>query len=183
MYRIVDAIVDEYFVVVDALAEWGERIEERMFAGQHGRDVLRDLLALKKTLFVARKAIAPSRDVINVLLRRNLALFPDDYFPYFQDVYDHTVRVIDGIDTYRDMLAAVLDADLSLTSNEVAQTVKTMTAVTAILMADALIAGIYGMNFDYMPELHWPLGYLWALGLMLAVSLALFALFRRVRWL
>jgi magnesium transporter len=97
-------------------------------------------------------------------------------------VYDHTVRVIDSLDTYRDLLASALETHLSIVSNEVSQTVRTMTAVTAILMVDALIAGIYGMNFDRIPELHWEYGYVWALGLMLAISFALWVLFRRIRW-
>ena len=95
-----------------------------------------------------RKTIAPSREIVNVLLRRDHALFGNEFVPYFQDVYDHTVRVIDTLDTYRDLLASALDAHLSIVSNDVSQTVKKMTAVTAILMVNALIAGIYGMNFD-----------------------------------
>jgi magnesium transporter len=97
-------------------------------------------------------------------------------------VYDHTVRVIDSLDTYRDLLASALDTHLSIVSNEVSQTVKKMTAVTAILMVNALIAGIYGMNFDVMPELQWRYGYAWALGLMITATIALWIVFRRIRW-
>jgi magnesium transporter len=183
VYRLLDGIVDNYFVAVDALAEWGEELEDRMFAGRTGSHTLRDIFALKKILFSARKVIAPSRDVVNVILRRDLPMVPDPYVPYLQDVYDHTVRVIDSLDTYRDLMSSALDANLSLVSNEVGQTVKTMTALTAILMFDALIAGIYGMNFDVIPELHWQFGYAWAIGFMLASSLLLFAVFRRIRWL
>jgi magnesium transporter len=103
--------------------------------------------------------------------------------PYFQDVYDHTVRAIDTLDTYRDLLASALDVHLSIVSNEVSQTVRKMTAITAILMVNALIAGIYGMNFDRIPELHWEYGYFYALGLMFAVSLAMFIGLRRIQWL
>jgi magnesium transporter len=183
VYRLLDGIVDDYFVAVDALAEWGEELEDRMFAGRTGSQTLRDIFALKKILFATRKVIAPSRDVVNVFLRRDLPIVPDPYVPYLQDVYDHTVRVIDSLDTYRDLMSSALDANLSLISNEVGQTVKRMTAVTAILMFDALIAGIYGMNFAFMPELQWQFGYGWALGLMLASTLLLLAVFRRIRWL
>lgn len=116
------------------------------------------------------------------MLRRDQPLFGNEFFPYFQDVYDHTLRVIDSLDTYRDLLSSALDTYLSIASNDVAQTVKKMTAVTAILMVDALVSGVYGMNFDIMPELHWPYGYAWALGLMVVTSLALWGLFRRIRW-
>ena len=91
--------------------------------------------------------------------------------------------MIDSLDTYRDLLSAALDAHLSLVSNEVAQTVKRMTAVTAILMVNAFIVGVYGMNFDVMPELHWIYGYAYALGLILASTIGLWILFRRIQWL
>lgn len=184
VYRLIDAVVDSYFPAVDALAEWSENIEEEMFArtDRRARDTLQAIFGLKKSLLEMRKAIAPSRDVVNVFLRRDHALFGDEFFPYFQDVYDHTVRVIDSLDTYRDLLASSLDAHLSLISNEVSQTVKKMTAVTAILMVNSLIAGIYGMNFDVIPELRWQYGYPWALALMAISSLALWIVFRVIRW-
>ncbi len=180
----IDAVVDGYFPAVDALAEWSEAIEESMFAGSHGRTgaTLEAIFQLKKDLLHLRRAISPSREVVNVLLRRNHPLFGDAFYPYFQDVYDHAVRVIDSLDTYRDLLTSALDTHLSIVSNEVGQTVKKMTAVTAILMVNALIAGIYGMNFEVMPELRWEYGYAWALGLMVAASVALWLLFKRIQW-
>ena len=183
VYRLIDAVVDGYFPVVDSVAEWSEELEERMFARSRGRGTLQAIFGMKKDLFHLRKAIAPSRDVVNVFLRRDHPLFDDGYLPYFQDIYDHTVRVLDSLDTYRDLLTSALDTYLSVVSNDLNQTMRTMTAVTAILMVDALIAGIYGMNFDVMPELHWTLGYAWALGLMAAASMAMWVLFKRIRWL
>jgi magnesium transporter len=184
VYRLIDAVVDSYFPAVDVLAEWSDDIEEEMFArtGRRSSDTLQEIFGLKKSLLEMRKTIAPSREVVNVLLRRDHALFSDEFFPYFQDVYDHTVRVIDSLDTYRDLLASALDTHLSIVSNEVSQTVKKMTAVTAILMVNALIAGIYGMNFEVMPELKWQYGYAWALGLMVMATIALWVVFRRIRW-
>jgi magnesium transporter len=183
VYRIIDAVVDGYFPAVDALAEWSEDIEEMMFAGQPTPKTLQTIFRLKRDLFQLRKAVAPSREVINVLLRRDHSLFGDEFYPYFQDVYDHTVRVIDSLDTYRDLLTSALDTYLSIISNEVSLTVKRMTAVTAILMVNGLVAGVYGMNFESIPELKWQYGYAWALGLMLVASLGLLVLFRRIRWL
>src|ERR671937_2412070 len=124
------------------------------------------------------KVVAPGRGVVNVLLRRERARFGEELVPYFQDVYDHIVRVIDSLDMHRDLLASALDSYLSIVSNDVSQTVKKMTAVTAILMVDALVAGGDGMDFDRMPELHWEYGYAWALGLMAGASLGLTVLFR-----
>lgn len=181
-YRLMDGVVDSYFPAVDALAEWTEDLEERMFTQQRATDTLQAIFALRKDLIHLRKVIAPSREVFNILLRRDHDLFEDAFYPYFQDVYDHTVRVLDSLDTYRDLLGTTLDTYLSIASNDVSQTVKKMTAVTAILMVNALIAGIYGMNFEHMPELKWGFGYAWALGLMLVATLALWLLFKRIRW-
>jgi magnesium transporter len=184
VYRLVDAIVDGYFPAVDMFADWSEDIEEEMFAEtRKSRRSLQEIFRLKKDVFHLRKVVAPSREVLNQLLRRDHGLFGDEYYPYFQDVYDHTVRVIDSLDTYRDLLSAVLDTYLSIVSNDVSQTVKKMTAVTAILMVNGLIAGIYGMNFDVMPELHWHFGYAWAMGLMVVLSVGLWSWFRRIEWL
>jgi len=181
-YWLIDSIVDGYFPVVDRLAEWTEDVEEEMFSARRGTHTLRSIFSLKKDLFHLRKVLAPSREVINVLLRREHDLFGDEFYPYFQDVYDHINRLIDSLDTYRDLLSSGLDTYLSFVSNDVNQTVKRMTALTAILMVDALVAGIYGMNFVFMPELSWPLGYPFALGLMLVVTVTLIVLFRRLRW-
>ncbi len=183
VYRLVDAVVDGYFPIVDTIAEYSEDLEEQMFLSGSGPHVLQGIVALKKDLLHLRKVIAPGREVLNVLLRHDLPLLRGEFQPFFQDAYDHTVRVIDSLDTYRDLLSSSLDVYLSLASNSVNQAVKVMTAVTAILMVDALIAGIYGMNFRAMPELEWGFGYAWALGLMLLASLGLWLVFRRIRWL
>ena len=183
VYRMIDAVVDGYFPGVDAIAEWTEDLEEQMFAGQRDPEMLQTIFSIRKDLIHLRKLIAPSREVVNVLLRRDHNLFGDEFDPYFQDVYDHTVRVIESLDTYRDLLGSAVDTYLSVVSNDVGQTVRKMTAVTAILMVNALIAGIYGMNFAYMPELQWQYGYYYSLGLMLLCSLILLAIFRRIRWL
>ncbi|MBI2756363.1 MAG: magnesium/cobalt transporter CorA [Chloroflexi bacterium] len=182
-YLLIDAVVDGYFPFLDVMAERSEEIEEQMFATQVPRSMLEDIFSMKKQLIQARKVVAPSRDVLNVLLRHDLGLFDSEYVPYFQDVYDHTVRVIDSLDTYRDLSSSAIDIYLSLVSNNVNQTVKRMTALTAIFMVQALIAGIYGMNFENMPELRWTYGYPWALGLMASIGLTMVLVFRRMKWL
>jgi magnesium transporter len=182
-YRIIDGLTDGYFPVIDALAEWANDIEEEMFSPRRDQDTLEAIFSVKKQLFHFRKVLGPSRDAVNVLLRRDHSFYTVDFYPYFQDVYDHLVRLIDSVDGYRDLLSSLLDTYLSFVSNDVNQTVKTMTGVTAILMVDALIAGIYGMNFVNIPELQWTFGYLYALLLMLGVSVSMFVLLRRMRWL
>jgi magnesium transporter len=181
-YALLDTVIDGYFPAIDLLAEWSEDIEEEMFSQRRSEATLESIFQLKKDLFQMRKFVAPARDVMNILLRREHELFADDFVPYVQDLYDHVNRVTDSLDTYRDLLSSAMDTYLSFISNDVNQTVKKMTAVTAILMVDALIAGIYGMNFHYMPELEWQYGYPFAIGLMLAATAGLWLIFRRLQW-
>ena len=122
------------------------------------------------------------RDVANALLRGDGELVEREMIPYYQNLYDHLVRILDQLDLYRDLLAAVLDARMSSVSNELNATMRRLTAVTVVIMVPTLIAGIYGMSFDRMPELGWELGYPFALGLMALAAAAAIAFFRRVRW-
>jgi magnesium transporter len=182
LYALLDAIVDDYFPVIDELAERVESIEEQIFA-RFSEDALQEVFGLKRDLLGVRRVVAPERDVLNVLIRREVPIFERNTILYLQDVYDHIVRITDSIDTYRDLLSSALDAFLSLQSNQLNQIVKVLTIASIVLMCDALIAGIYGMNFEFMPELHWPYGYPFALGLMVVVSISLILYLRRRRWL
>lgn len=182
IYALLDAIVDDYFPLMDQLADRVEDLEERIFE-QYDESVLQSIFQLRKDLFQIRRVVAPERDVLNVMLRRDIPVFDRNDVTYLQDVYDHIVRVIDAIDTYRDLLASALDSFLSVQANRLNQIVKVLTVGSIVLMAMALVAGIYGMNFEYMPELHWRFGYAWALGLMVVIALMLIAFFRRIKWL
>jgi magnesium transporter len=182
VYSILDAIVDDYFPVIDALAERTEEIEEFVL-NSSGSSPIHELFRLKRDMIQVRRAVTPERDVLNVLVRRDSPIFDEVTLLYFQDVYDHILRVTDAIDTYRDLLSGTLDAYLSVTSNRLNQVMKTLTASSIILMTITLVASIYGMNFDHMPELHWRLGYLWAIGLMVGLAALLIAFFRRIDYL
>jgi magnesium transporter len=182
LYQLFDAIVDDYFPVIDQLAERVEEIEEQIFE-RFREEALQQVFALKRDLLHVRRVVAPERDVLNILIRREVPIFERGTILYLQDVYDHIVRITDSIDTYRDLLSSALDAFLSVQSNRLNQIVKVLTITSIVLMSDALIAGIYGMNFEFMPELHWAFGYPWALGLMLAISVGLVAFFRWRKWL
>jgi magnesium transporter len=182
VYNLLDAIVDNYFPVMDQIAESIEDLEEEIFT--HYTDSAQGkIFALKKELLNVRRVVTPSRDVLNILLRRDRPIFNSDVIVYFQDVYDHIVRVTDSIDTYRELLASALDSHLSITSNRMNQTMRVMTASSIVLMSMSLIAGIYGMNFAIMPELQWQNGYILALLAMLATGTTIFYLFRRRGWL
>jgi magnesium transporter len=182
VYALLDALVDDYFPVMDQISDRADELEERIFEA-FDESALQAIFQLKKDLLQLRRVVAPERDVLNVMLRRDIRVFDENDVLYLQDVYDHIVRTTDAIDTYRDLLSSALDSFLSVQSNRLNVTVKTLTVASIILMSAALVAGIYGMNFDYMPELHWRYGYFFALGLMLAIAGGLIVLFRRIKWL
>jgi magnesium transporter len=181
VYTLLDAVVDGYFPIMDRISDRIDDLESRIF-DHYDRDVQQQIFALKKDLLSVRRVLAPERDVMNVLLRPGSPVFSDETVVYFQDVYDHILRIMDAVDTDRDLLSSALDAFLSVTSNRLNQTMKTLTASSIILMSMTLVAGVYGMNFAHMPELDWELGYVWALGLMTAIGVGLIVVFRRIDW-
>ena len=181
-YSLLDSIVDGYFPVVDEITEEVEAIEAAMFrAGSvNGQQ---EVFAIKRELLNLRRVIAPEREVLNTLLRRDEPILGERSLPYFQDIYDHLIRILDSIDISRDQLTGLLDAHLSVVSNRLNMVMKRMTALSTILMSVNLVASNYGMNFHVIPELDWSFGYAWALGLMVTIGIILTVIFRRIDWL
>lgn len=182
VHALLDALVDNYFPVMDQLAERVEVIEEEIFE-KFQESSLSKIFALKKNLLELRRVIAPSRDVLNIMLRRETPVFDTHTVLYLTDVYDHIVRVTDSVDTYRDLLSSALDGYLSMASNRMNQTMRVLTSSSIILMSMTLVAGIYGMNFKIMPELDWEHGYAWAIFLMIVIGALMTLFFRRKGWL
>jgi len=182
IHAILDTVVDGYFPITDHIAERIEELEEAIFE-RNDTTTLQSIFKVKKTLLALRRIIAPERDLLLILARRDLPLIEDSSTVYFQDIFDHCVRILDNITMYQDLLTSALDAYLSMTSARLNQVMKALASISAILMSVTLIAGIYGMNFTYMPELEWPLGYPFALMLMLVVGGVLAAMFKRIKWL
>ena len=182
LYDLLDAVVDGYFPLLDLVAERIDDLEDRIVAGGQGNETLREVLRVKRFLLELRRILAPQREVANALLRRDVELVEEEVVPYYQDLYDHLVRVLDQLDLYRDLVAAALDANLAVTSNQLNAVMKRLTAFTVILMVPTLIAGIYGMNFRYMPELGAHAGYPVALAAMAATMLGLAWFFWRKDW-
>ncbi|MGZ8474877.1 MAG: magnesium/cobalt transporter CorA [Candidatus Limnocylindria bacterium] len=180
LYTVLDAAVDSYFPALDAISERIDTLEDQVLEGNADREELREILFLKRRLLELRRVLGPMRDTANSLLRRDIEVVTPETIPYYQDLYDHLVRVIDQLDLYRDLLAAVLDARLAVVSNSLNAIMKRLTAMTVLLMVPTLIAGIYGMNFRVMPEIEWALGYPFAIGVMLAsAAIAGFFFWRR----
>jgi magnesium transporter len=181
LYAVLDTIVDGYFPLLDRISDRIEEIEDAVLQGS-ARRTLRDVLRAKRRLLELRRVLTPMRDVANTLLRREVELIEEAAVPYYQDLYDHLVRVLDALDLYRDLVASTLDASLSVTSNNLAGVMKRLTAYTVIIAVPTLIASIYGMNFVLMPELRWPLGYPVVLLVMLVAVLFLVRYFRTRDW-
>ena len=182
LYSLLDALVDGYFPVLDEIAERADRLEETIIL--QGQPALQaEILQLRRDLLMIRRVAGPERDVMNILVRQDPPLYGRKEIAYFQDVYDHLLRITDSVDIYRDILSSVLDANLSMVSYTLNVVVKRLTSSSIILMSMSVIAGIYGMNFTHMPELDWRLGYPFALGLMAIVALTEFRLFKRIGWL
>ena len=180
-YLIIDAVVDDYFPILDAMSDRMNEMEDLLF-NEEASETLQDIFQSKKQLLQLRRSVAPLRDVFNILLRREQPLFTREEVYYFHDIYDHLIRVADTIDNLRDLLGSTMDVYLSLQSNRMNMVMKRLTAVSTILMSVALVSGIYGMNFQHMPELAWPYGYYFALGLMLVMAMGLIIFFRWIKW-
>ena len=181
-YLLLDAIVDDYMPLLDDFSDRLDETEARIFESFQP-EAIHDIFIIKKQLIFLRRAVVPLREVFNTLLRREQPVFSRETLVYFQDVYDHLIRVADSIDSMREIAASTMDAYLSVSGNRMNFVMKRLTSIAAILMSVTLIAGIYGMNFNFMPELRWRYGYIGALASMLVVGLALYFYFRKIKWL
>jgi len=181
-YLLMDAVVDDYMPLLDILSERMDEFEDQIF-GEFKPESIEEIFRIKKQLLYLRRAITPLRDVFNTLLRREQPIFQRETYVYFQDVFDHIIRVADTIDTLRDMLGSTMEAYLSVQGNRMNVIMKRLTSIATILMSVTLIAGIYGMNFTHMPELGWKYGYVIALSSMLVVGFVLYFFFKKRRWL
>jgi magnesium transporter len=180
-YLLFDSIVDDYLPLLDILSERVDSLEDDIFT-DFKPESLQRVFRIKKQLLHLRRAVTPLRDVFNVMLRREQPIFNREIYVYFQDVFDHLIRVADTIDTLRDLLGSTMDAYLSVSSNRVNLVMKRLTSVSTILMSVTLIAGIYGMNFDYMPELKWRYGYVFALSSMIVIGLVIYLYLKKSKW-
>ncbi|MDD3374296.1 MAG: magnesium/cobalt transporter CorA [Candidatus Omnitrophica bacterium] len=181
VYLLLDALVDHYFLVLEKLGDKIELLEDRILE-KPDVHTPQEIHQLKRKIIFLRKQIWPMREVLSNLQRKDSKLIKKTSFVYLRDVYDHTIQVIDTIESFRDMLSGLHDIYLSTISNKMNEIMKVLTIFAAIFIPLTFIAGIYGMNFEFMPELKWPFGYAYALGLMLVVALSLLTYFKRNKW-
>jgi magnesium transporter len=181
-YSLIDMIVDGYFTVLEKIGDRIEDIEDELVVNPQ-IDTLHDIYDMKRSMISFRKNVWPLREVISRLDRLGSKLFKESTGVYIRDVYDHTVQVVDAIETYRDLLSGMLDIYLSSISNKMNQIMQVLTIIGTIFIPLTFLAGVYGMNFKYMPELAWRNAYPALWGLMIIITIVMLLYFRRRKWL
>ncbi|HUJ19706.1 MAG TPA: magnesium/cobalt transporter CorA [Nitrospirota bacterium] len=181
-YSLLDAVVDNYFVILEKFGEKLEVLETELIENPTQKTVQR-IYQLKRELIFLHNAVWPLREVVSALGKHESPLIREATVPYFRDVYDHVIHVIDSVDIYREMISSMLDMYLSSVSNRLNEVMKVLTAISLIFMPLTFIVGVYGMNFKYMPELEWRYGYFLTLLVMLGIGVSMFFYFKRKKWL
>lgn len=181
-YALIDAIVDHYFVALEAIGETIVDIEGELMDDSEQED-LESIHGLKREMIFFRKSVWPLREVIAQINRGESQLFHKKTLVYLRDVYDHTIQVIDTNESYRDMLSSLLDLYLSTLSNKMNEVMKVLTIIATIFIPLTFIAGIYGMNFSYMPELEWKWAYPVVWAVIIVVTIGMVAFFKKRKWL
>ncbi len=181
VYTLIDAVVDNYFTVLEKMGGKIEDIEDELIANPEPA-ILKVIHDLRRQSISLRKSVWPLREVVSCLERMESKLINKTTNIYLRDVYDHTIQVIDSIETFRDMLSGMLDIYLSSISNRMNEVMKVLTIIATIFIPLTLVAGIYGMNFAYMPELRSPWGYPFVLVVMLSIAIVMLFYFRKKKW-
>lgn len=182
-YALIDNVVDRYFPVLDTLETRLETAEEQMFASGSSRGRLEELYAIKRTLMMLKHVVAPLMEAVGKLFGGRVPQVCQGTQDYFRDVYDHLARINNTIESVREMLTTAIQVNLALIGISDNEVTKRLAAWGALITIPTLIAGVYGMNFKYMPELEWVHGYPLAIAVMVAIDALLFWRFRRARWL
>ncbi|MFC1754763.1 magnesium/cobalt transporter CorA [Thermoproteota archaeon] len=181
LYSLIDAIIDNYFVVLETLSDRIEAIEDKLITIPSTED-LHEIYRLKRQVLIIKKSAWPLREAVSMLYKTDHPLFQNETRLYCRDVYDHTIQSIDTIETLRDMMSGMLDVYLTSINNKMNEVMKVLTIFASIFIPLTFIAGVYGMNFTFMPELEWKYGYAMIWGIMLTVFVLMLILFKRKKW-
>jgi magnesium transporter len=183
LYAVVDFVVDQYFPIIDALEGELQHLEHSIFNEPFSRDTTTHIYKLRRDLLSLKRVVSPVIEMALRLSRSEDDLIPAATRPYFRDVYDHALRINEMIDSVRDLLGTALEAHLSLISVSQNEDTRRLAAWAAIIAVPTMVFGIYGMNFDFMPELRWTFGYPLVVGITLMICLTLYTRFKKSRWL
>ncbi|AKB19956.1 magnesium/cobalt transporter CorA [Methanosarcina sp. WWM596] len=180
-YSLIDAIVDNYFLILEHFGEEIEDLEEKLIVNPTP-ETMRMIQKHKRDMIILRRSVWPLRELINSLQRAESGLIKESTQIYLRDIYDHTIQVIDSIEAFRDILSSMVDVYLSSLSNRMNDIMKILTIIATIFIPLTFVAGVYGMNFDYMPELRWHWGYPVVMLGMALIGISMFLYFKKKRW-
>jgi magnesium transporter len=181
-WAIMDAVVDRYFVFLDAIGGGIEEFEERAM-NEKDQNIIPDIQKIKRNLLRIRRAVWPLRENIQVMMRLDSEWIPPELIPFFKDLHDNVIQAADSVETYRELIAGVIEVNLSAVSNRMNNVMKVLTIISTIFIPLTFIVGVYGMNFKFMPELEFPLAYpiTWTVMILIAIGMLIF--FKIRRWL
>ena len=180
-YALMDSIVDNYFVILEYISDRLEDMEEEIIS-KPTPEKLADLYSMKRKLISMRKSVWPLRELISRIQHEKPFLFKGETLIYVMDLYDHTIQIMDMIDTFRDIVSGLMDTYLSSINMQTNEIMKVLTIISTLFIPLTFITGLYGMNFDNMPELHWPAGYFIVLGIMGIILILMALYFKRKKW-
>ena len=181
-YSLMDAVVDQYFLAVERIGDRIEEIDEQILTDPRPKHV-RQIHQLKRDILNLRRAVWPFREEVSALVRSESVLISKDTRVFWRDLYDHAIRIIDMVEVYRDLLGGMHDTYLTTISNRMNEVMKMLTIISTIFIPMTFVVGVYGMNFEYMPELKWRYGYCLVWFVMLSIAIGLFVYFKRRKWL
>ncbi len=181
LHAILDIEVDNYFPLLDSIEEELEQVEDIVIKDPSPH-LLKKLFKIKRELLMIRKTVAPQREVVGILAKRDYPFISPEAEAYFRDIYDHLIRINDMSDNFRDVTSSILEIHLSVVSNRLNEVMKVLTVIATIMLPLTVVTGIYGMNFDFMPELRWRYGYIWSLTIMAIIAIGMLIYFRRRGW-
>ncbi|MFA5479446.1 MAG: magnesium/cobalt transporter CorA [Candidatus Muiribacteriota bacterium] len=181
LYRILDFVIDSYFPVLEKLGDTIEILEEKIISDTSEK-IIREINTLKREVLFLRKNIWQAREIVAKIRRNDHELITQQSTIYFSDIYDHIIHLLDTTDNYREIISGMLEIHLSISSNNMNIVMKVLTLISTIFIPLTFIAGIYGMNFEYMPELSWKYGYFASLGVMAVIVVLMMIFFKKKKW-
>ena len=183
LYALIDSIVDHYYAIIETMGNKVEELEDQLFEGIREDEITNQIQVLKREILKIRRAIFPLREIINRIEKSESKLIEDKTQRYFSDVYDHVIQISETIEIYREMIWSLMDMYMTNISNKMNEVMKVLTIIATIFIPLTFIAGIYGMNFEYIPELQLKNGYFYIWGLMILIFIGMLYYFKRKKWL
>jgi magnesium transporter len=182
LYRLIDTIVDSYYTILENVGYKVEALEENIAQKNPTIDDFREIQELKKEFIYLRKVVYPLREALNKMIKNESGFIEQSTLKYYSDVYDHVIHLIDSLDTYKDLTSTLMDLYMNTINYKMNEVMKLLTIITTIFIPLSFIVGIYGMNFDNLPELHWKYGYFYVLIFMGIVVTSMVIYFRYKKW-